>query len=108
MVYRQTLAGKLLRVEQHTDGYEKHTGQHFAQRNQVGQRLVTELTSRNDESRQECSQCDGDSGVRDGPGDTETVLSWLEVPGAASYTLYFSTSPGLTVQTATKIEGVSR
>lgn len=40
------------------------------------------------------------------PSDTETVLSWLEVPGAASYNLYFSTSPGLTVQTATKIEGV--
>ncbi|RMH05045.1 MAG: hypothetical protein D6704_10190 [Nitrospirae bacterium] len=41
------------------------------------------------------------------PGDTEAIISWLEVPGAISYNLYFSTSPGLTTQTATKIEGVT-
>ena len=28
-------------------------------------------------------------------GDTETFLSWLEVPGAVSYNLYFNTSPRL-------------
>ncbi len=41
------------------------------------------------------------------PGDTETHISWLEVPGAVSYNLYFNTSPNLTMQTATKIEGVT-
>ena len=40
------------------------------------------------------------------PGDTEAVLSWMDVPGAVSYNLYFNTSPDLTVETATKIEGV--
>ena len=39
-------------------------------------------------------------------GDTEAFLSWMEVPGAQSYNLYFNTTPNLTVQTATKIEGV--
>jgi len=41
------------------------------------------------------------------PGDTEVFLSWMEVPGAVSYNLYFSTAPGLTLQGATKIEGVT-
>ncbi|MEW6247515.1 MAG: 6-bladed beta-propeller [Nitrospirota bacterium] len=41
------------------------------------------------------------------PGDTETYISWLEVPGAVSYNLYFNTSPNLAMQTATKIEGVT-
>ena len=41
------------------------------------------------------------------PGDTENVLSWLEVPNAVSYNLYFSTDPNLTFDTATKIEGVT-
>jgi len=40
-------------------------------------------------------------------GDTEVFLSWLEVPGAVSYNLYFGTAPGLTIQSATKIEGVT-
>ena len=40
-------------------------------------------------------------------GDTETFLSWLEVPGAISYNLYFNTSPQLTKQSGTKIEGVT-
>lgn len=40
------------------------------------------------------------------PGDTETVLSWLEVSGSASYNLYFSTNPGVSREHATKIEGV--
>ncbi|WP_455388245.1 6-bladed beta-propeller [Petrachloros mirabilis] len=40
-------------------------------------------------------------------GDTETFLSWMEVPGAQSYNLYFNTLPHLTIQTATKIEGVT-
>ena len=29
-------------------------------------------------------------------GDTETFFSWMEVPGAISYNLYFNTSPTLT------------
>ncbi|MEK7800546.1 MAG: 6-bladed beta-propeller, partial [Nitrospirota bacterium] len=40
-------------------------------------------------------------------GDTEVFLSWLEVPGAQSYNLYFSTSPHVTIEGATKIEGVT-
>jgi tripartite motif-containing protein 71 len=40
-------------------------------------------------------------------GDTEAFLSWMEVPGALSYNLYFNTTPKLTIQTATKIEGVT-
>jgi len=40
-------------------------------------------------------------------GDTETFLSWMEVPGAQSYNLYFNTLPHLTMQNATKIEGVT-
>ena len=41
------------------------------------------------------------------PGDTETFLSWMEVPGAESYNLYFNTVPNLTMQNATKVEGVT-
>jgi DNA-binding beta-propeller fold protein YncE len=41
------------------------------------------------------------------PADTETVLAWLEMPGAVSYNLYFQTSPGVTPQTGTRIEGVT-
>jgi tripartite motif-containing protein 71 len=40
-------------------------------------------------------------------GDTEAFLSWMEVPGAQFYNLYFNTIPKLTTQTATKIEGVT-
>ena len=40
-------------------------------------------------------------------GDTEIFLSWMEVPGAQSYNLYFSTAPHITIQGATKIEGVT-
>jgi len=35
------------------------------------------------------------------------TLSWPETPGAASYNLYWSTSPSPTKTTATKMEGVS-
>ncbi len=41
------------------------------------------------------------------PGDSEAILSWLDVPGAFAYNLYFGTDPGLTVQTSTKIEGIT-
>jgi DNA-binding beta-propeller fold protein YncE len=41
------------------------------------------------------------------PADTEVVLGWLEVPGVTSYNLYFQTTQGVTVQTGTRIEGVS-
>lgn len=40
-------------------------------------------------------------------GDTEVFLSWMEVPGAQAYNLYFSTSPHITIEGATKIEGVT-
>jgi tripartite motif-containing protein 71 len=40
-------------------------------------------------------------------GDTEAFLSWMTVPGAQSYNLYFNTVSKLTTQTATKIEGVT-
>jgi DNA-binding beta-propeller fold protein YncE len=40
-------------------------------------------------------------------GDTEATLSWMDVPRAASYNLYFHTSPGVTAETGTKIEGAS-
>ncbi len=40
-------------------------------------------------------------------GDTEVMLSWLEVPGALSYNLYFHTEPGLTQQAGTCIEGMT-
>jgi tripartite motif-containing protein 71 len=39
-------------------------------------------------------------------GDTEVTLAWMDVPGAASYNLYYHTEPGVTVQTGTCIEGV--
>ena len=39
-------------------------------------------------------------------GDTEVTVSWMEIPGAVSYNLYFSTNPGFTKEGATKIEGV--
>lgn len=41
------------------------------------------------------------------PGDTETILSWMDVPGAVTYNVYFSTTPGLTKDAATRIEGVT-
>ncbi len=41
------------------------------------------------------------------PGDSENIISWLEVPGAISYNLYFSTTPNLTTDTATMIEGTT-
>ncbi|MCZ6799765.1 MAG: 6-bladed beta-propeller [Nitrospirae bacterium] len=41
------------------------------------------------------------------PGDTEAIVSWLDVQGAESYNLYFSTDPEMTIQSATKIEGVT-
>jgi len=40
-------------------------------------------------------------------GDTEVTLSWMDVSGAVSYNLYFHTSPGVTTQSGTKIEGAS-
>jgi len=40
-------------------------------------------------------------------GDTEVFVSWMEVPGAVSYNLYFNTSQGVTKQTGTKVEGVT-
>lgn len=41
------------------------------------------------------------------PGDTENIISWLEVPGAASYNLYFGTDPNISMDASTKIEGVT-
>lgn len=41
------------------------------------------------------------------PGDTEVTLSWMVVPGAVSYNLYFHTDSGLTKESGTRIEGVT-
>src|SRR3989442_1704896 len=39
--------------------------------------------------------------------DTEVTLSWMDVPGAASYNLYYHTEPSVTPQTGTCVEGVA-
>ena len=41
------------------------------------------------------------------PGDTEVMLSWMDVPTAVSYNVYFDTAPGVAKETATRIEGVT-
>ncbi len=41
-------------------------------------------------------------------GRTTVGLEWPRVSGALGYNLYWSTSPGLTTSTATRIEGVER
>lgn len=46
-------------------------------------------------------------GIAAKAGDTEVTISWLEVPGAVSYNLYFATQEVITKETATKIEGAS-
>ncbi len=38
-------------------------------------------------------------------GDTKNTISWPAVTGAAGYNIYWSTSPGVTVATGTKING---
>src|SRR3970282_239561 len=40
-------------------------------------------------------------------GDTEVTLSWMDVPGAASYNLYYHTEPHVTPQTGTCVGEVS-
>ena len=40
-------------------------------------------------------------------GDARVTLTWNPVSGAASYNLYWSTSPGLTPSTGTRIAGVT-
>src|SRR5207302_591192 len=40
-------------------------------------------------------------------GDTEVALSWMDVPGAASYNLYYHTEASVTPQTGTCVEGVA-
>jgi tripartite motif-containing protein 71 len=40
-------------------------------------------------------------------GDTENTLSWLDLPNAVGYNLYFHTQEGVTAQTGTRIEGVT-
>src|SRR2546422_150294 len=40
-------------------------------------------------------------------GDTEVTLSWMDVPGAASYNLYYHTEASVTPQTATCVESVA-
>jgi DNA-binding beta-propeller fold protein YncE len=56
---------------------------------------------------QEAAELPAPRGLAAKAGDTEVTLSWLDVPGAVSYNLYFHTSPGVSVETATKIEGVT-
>jgi DNA-binding beta-propeller fold protein YncE len=59
------------------------------------------------QQRAEPSTCPAPRGVAVKPGDTETFLSWLEMPGAVSYNVCFHTNPNLTLESATKIEGVT-
>lgn len=68
-----------------------------------------EEINRGKESQQskEATQYPAPRSVAAKAGDTETFLSWLDVPGAVSYNLYFHTKTGVTTQTATKIEGVT-
>jgi DNA-binding beta-propeller fold protein YncE len=40
-------------------------------------------------------------------GDTEVTLSWMAVPNAVSYNLYFHTAAGVTAESGTRIEGVT-
>src|SRR5438876_802382 len=40
-------------------------------------------------------------------GDTEVTLSWMDVPGAASYNLYYHTEASVRPQTATCVESVA-
>jgi fibronectin type 3 domain-containing protein len=47
------------------------------------------------------------SGVNANPGDGQISLSWNIVAGATSYNLYWSTSPGVTKTTGTKISNVA-
>ena len=39
------------------------------------------------------------------PGDGEVLLSWDPVAGATSYNIYWSTAPGVTIATGTRITG---
>src|SRR5439155_26721599 len=39
--------------------------------------------------------------------DTEVTLSWMDVPGAASYNLYYDTEPSVTPMTGTCVDGVA-
>jgi hypothetical protein len=41
------------------------------------------------------------------PGDTEVTLTWAPVAGAISYTVYWDTSPNLSLATATRIPNAS-
>ena len=47
------------------------------------------------------------SGLTAKEGDTEVALSWLDVPNAVSYNLYYHTEPHVTPETATCVEGVT-
>lgn len=47
------------------------------------------------------------SGVVATPGNAQVTLSWTAVSGATSYDVYWSTSPGVTKSTGTKIPGVT-
>jgi len=47
------------------------------------------------------------SGVKAAPGNAQVAISWGIVPGATSYNIYWSTTPGVTIVTGTKIAGVT-
>jgi fibronectin type 3 domain-containing protein len=47
------------------------------------------------------------TGVRTAPGNQQVTVAWTYVPGATSYNLYWSSSPGVTPSTGTKVAGVS-
>lgn len=66
-----------------------------------------ELNRATQAARAETTGLPAPRGVVAKPGDTEGTLSWLEMPGAVSYNLYFHTQPGVTIQGGTRIEGVT-
>ena len=66
-----------------------------------------ERTQQAKTKQQEVSSIPAPRSVIAKAGDTEVTLSWMDVPNAVSYNLYFHTSPGLTVETGTRIEGVA-
>lgn len=47
------------------------------------------------------------AGVTSTTGNGQGTISWNAVPGAASYNLYYSTTPGVTTATGTKVANVT-
>ncbi len=66
-----------------------------------------ELRRHQQAAPQETSEIAAPRGFVAKPGDSEVIVSWLEIPGAVAYNLYFQTEPGVTSKGGTRIEGVT-